>query len=838
MNMVIELGQKVLAAPWPKIASGQPNPLGGDSAAGGRGDIDGLVQEIDAGGWITEAQPRERKIGADDAALDGVSRQLQRGDRPVEAVVCVARVTRVEGAQAVKSVQAIGVEPSVWIVDGQLLDGLPGPIQGSSRLAGLTSASTDLRVHSVSSGSNGVTRAAVSFDGRGASDRPRRLQIVGRVEGHHGVARLNGGSMASVREVPRRLGRIGVQRQGGLVVTGLEGQTAGERVRGRGEQYQLLPQTDLVKLQEPSAGLDDRRELKLETDERSCTDLPVDRPDRLVQPADDIVVELRGITLDRDDARPRARRQQHEQVAVIASRAVGDQLDELSYSIRRRSEMAKRVQQGVEIGSGANRQVASWSSRVEVRQQELVTVARAGSVGDAFPPGDGALDAGDLPVHQRGDRALACGVPQRSGQVSPGPAAPLAQLAQQERPGLPIGRGHDVQYTIRPRSYRHDQPRFALLGCVVHGVPGAAGRLGASGEANNEAAAVDHPPITGVIGRSAQPVSSQLDDLDEPARFLPTADASGCGGRLVGHHARNHDGQRRLTAVGQPVQRGSVDAGGAAEVEVRVRVGERPEVAIEQAGKLRLGFGGDRAGTGDRHVSSHARLLLRECHRMSSAPVVPGHDLMNAPAAARVAPRPCRSRLPIPTTTTVITMSLLTTMNHLTMKNGWSSAVDDMLHHLVDDGFAFHVCGKRLDPVVLVASYHWKSHVDLLTITEPNHVTAARALREPGFDVFNPGSVIWAYGNEAEPTLRALLDLKHPDHPDHPVAATAPPRLMIVPAQLQRPMTFKAAESWKVGNRARRLEAALASELVAMEAAGPLDEETRGGMHSTPGSAA
>ncbi|MGB3441111.1 MAG: hypothetical protein WBA97_20370 [Actinophytocola sp.] len=183
-------------------------------------------------------------------------------------------------------------------------------------------------------------------------------------------------------------------------------------------------------------------------------------------------------------------------------------------------------------------------------------------------------------------------------------------------------------------------------------------------------------------------------------------------------------------------------------------------------------------------------------------------------------------------------MSLLTTMSHLTAKNEWSIAVDDMLHQLVDDGFAFHVCGERLDPVVLVASYYWKSHVDLLTITGPDSVTAARALREPDLDVFNPGSVIWAYGNEAETTLRALLNLIHPDHPDHPVAATAPPRLMIVPAWLQRPVTFKAAESWKVGNRARRLEAALASELVAMEAAGLLDEESRGGMHSTPGSAA
>lgn len=840
--MIIELGQKVFGSPWPKIAPSQSNPLCGDPATCGRRDVDGLVQEIDAGGRIAEAQPRERQIGADDAALDRISRQPQGGDRPVETVVCVARVARVEGTQTIESVQTVSVEPAVRVIDGQLLDGLPRSIQGSSRLVGLTGPSADFCVHGVGTSSNRVTGATVSVDGRGAGDRPRRFQVVGRVEGHHGVARLDGGSMASVSKVTGRPGCIGVQGHRRLVVAGLEGQAAGERVRGCGEQDQLLPRTDLVKLQQSSTGLDDGRELKLEADERGRADQPVDRRDRLVQPADDLMVELRGVALDGGDGRLRPRRQQHEQVAAIASSAVADQFDELSYPLRRRSEMTKCVQQGGEIGSGTDRQVTGWGSRIELRQKELVAVAGAGSVGDAFPPGDGALDAGDLPVHQGGNRELARGIPQRSGQVSPRPAAPLAQLAQQERPGLPIGRGHDVQYTIRTRSHGHDQSRFALLGCVVHGVPSAAGRFGASGKADHEAAAIDHPPVTSVVGRGSQPVGAQLHDLHESARVLPSADGRRCRCRLVGHRAGHHDGQRRLAAVSQPVQRGRVDAGGASEVEVSVRVGERLEVAVEQAGKLRLA--GDRAGTGDRHVSSHARLLLRECHRMSSAPVVPGHDLMNAPAAARVAPRPRRSRLPIPTTTTVITMSLLTTMNRLTIKNGWSNAVDDMLQLLVDDGFAFHLCGERLDPVALVASYRWRSHVDLLTITESDRVTAARALREPDFDVFNPGKVVWAFGNEPEPTLRAFLNLKHPDHPDHPTATTEPPQLMTVPARLQRPMTFRSPESWKVGNRARRLETALASELIAMDAAGLLDREVgREGSHepaerSVSGSAA
>jgi hypothetical protein len=39
-------------------------------------------------------------------------------------------------------------------------------------------------------------------------------------------------------------------------------------------------------------------------------------------------------------------------------------------------------------------------------------------------------------------------------------------------------------------------------------------------------------------------------------------------------------------------------------------------------------------------------------------------------------------------------------------------------------------------------------------------------------------------------------------------------------------MTFKAPESWKAQNRARRLGSALVSELARMEAAGLLDRET------------
>lgn len=49
----------------------------------------------------------------------------------------------------------------------------------------------------------------------------------------------------------------------------------------------------------------------------------------------------------------------------------------------------------------------------------------------------------------------------------------------------------------------YDQPRFALFGGVVQGVPGTAGRVDSVGKANHEFTVVNHPSIAGMIrGRS------------------------------------------------------------------------------------------------------------------------------------------------------------------------------------------------------------------------------------------------------------------------------------------------------------------------------------------------
>jgi hypothetical protein len=168
--------------------------------------------------------------------------------------------------------------------------------------------------------------------------------------------------------------------------------------------------------------------------------------------------------------------------------------------------------------------------------------------------------------------------------------------------------------------------------------------------------------------------------------------------------------------------------------------------------------------------------------------------------------------------------SRLDTTRQLATKYQWSGTVDALLREVADDGFVFYLCGDRGAPVVLVAAYYWDSHVDLITTTPPGRVTAVRAIREPRFDPFAPRKVVWAYGNDPEPTLRAALNLPHPDHPDHPTSSFEPPRLAVVPAPLQRPTIVKAPEPWRAGNRARRLERALAHELVRMREAGLLPE--------------
>lgn len=77
-------------------------------------------------------------------------------------------------------------------------------------------------------------------------------------------------------------------------------------------------------------------------------------------------------------------------------------------------------------------------------------------------------------------------------------------------------------------------------------------------------------------------------------------------------------------------------------------------------------------------------------------------------------------------------------------------------------------------------------------------------------DVFAPEVVVWAYEGPAEPALRTLLNLVHPQHPDAPTSTYVAPCSLQVPRHEQRPLTIRPPSLGRAGVRAARLAAAMA----------------------------
>ncbi|MGH3875289.1 MAG: hypothetical protein ACRDSR_27980 [Pseudonocardiaceae bacterium] len=98
-------------------------------------------------------------------------------------------------------------------------------------------------------------------------------------------------------------------------------------------------------------------------------------------------------------------------------------------------------------------------------------------------------------------------------------------------------------------------------------------------------------------------------------------------------------------------------------------------------------------------------------------------------------------------------------------------AVERLLLDVVADGFVRYCCGDRIAPTALVASYQWADHLDVVTIRNFERITAARVLIAGQVDVFAPEVVVWSYQGRTEWTLRALLNLAHPNAPTTPYRA-------------------------------------------------------------------
>lgn len=131
--------------------------------------------------------------------------------------------------------------------------------------------------------------------------------------------------------------------------------------------------------------------------------------------------------------------------------------------------------------------------------------------------------------------------------------------------------------------------------------------------------------------------------------------------------------------------------------------------------------------------------------------------------------------------------------------------VEKLLLDVVADGFTVYCCGPRTAPTALAASYEWDDCVDHLTIRSCEWVAAARVPKLGRVDVFAPAVVVWAYEGPAECTVRALLNLVHPQHPDAPTGVYPAPRSLQVPWHEQRPMTIRPPATNRAGARADRL---------------------------------
>ncbi len=140
--------------------------------------------------------------------------------------------------------------------------------------------------------------------------------------------------------------------------------------------------------------------------------------------------------------------------------------------------------------------------------------------------------------------------------------------------------------------------------------------------------------------------------------------------------------------------------------------------------------------------------------------------------------------------------------------------VEKLLLDFVADGFTVYCCGPKTAPTALAASYHWADCVDHLVLRSCDRITAARLPTLGRVDLFAPEVVVWAYEGPAECTMRALLNLVHPQHPDAPTAPYPAPCSLRVPRHEQRPMTIRLPSASQAGARAARLGPLVISQLL------------------------
>lgn len=131
--MVVELADEPLRPPWPQFAARLTEPSGGHPTAGARNEVDGLVEQLDARRGLAEAQTGEREVAAHDAALHGVPRRVQRGQRPGELLVGPRSIAAVQSAEALEAAQSVDREAGRGPAGTVLVEPQPGAVEAPLR---------------------------------------------------------------------------------------------------------------------------------------------------------------------------------------------------------------------------------------------------------------------------------------------------------------------------------------------------------------------------------------------------------------------------------------------------------------------------------------------------------------------------------------------------------------------------------------------------------------------------------------------------------------------------------------------------------------------------------
>lgn len=240
VDVVVEADEERFSTPRSKIVADLANPLGRHPAAGVRRDIDCLVQQVNARDGIAESQPSQCEVRADDAALDRIARLVELGNGFFKPIVRTARVTGVQRAQALESVESVRTEAWVRIVGSELIERFPGSLQCDVGLLGLTGARADFGVYGVCAGSDRVARTLVGSSHGGSGDVAGRVQVVRGMQGDHGVAGVHGRAALWVGQLRGRFSGFSIERGRGTVVVCFEGESSRERERVCGDFRPLM----------------------------------------------------------------------------------------------------------------------------------------------------------------------------------------------------------------------------------------------------------------------------------------------------------------------------------------------------------------------------------------------------------------------------------------------------------------------------------------------------------------------------------------------------------------------------------------------------------------------